>query len=301
MDVNGISLFGRKVGWVYVWIAVSLAVLAVNATVAVLFPEPYYDFLTRYVSSDGQIDEQPILLRTSYSLVELLLVIILAPRLWDTWATKDRRTTLLTWGPVLLLLIPSLFWRATQVEDGFFEWFTFWAAFAAGLIFLARGLGKGSLLLLMFAAVWLVFGFEEISWGQRVIGWETPESLEALNYQNETNLHNVLNPILVYAWPLALLGLWLGLTYWTKTISRFLPGRVGSDLKRVARAARDYGFVDIPLFLAIVFPLRADYTEQCLALFGFYLALGAWKNVGKDAEATDDPAAETAEGAAATA
>ena len=32
---------------------------------------------------------------------------------------------------------------------------------------------------------------EEISWGQRIFGWSTPERLENLNAQQETNLHNI--------------------------------------------------------------------------------------------------------------
>ncbi len=34
------------------------------------------------------------------------------------------------------------------------------------------------------------FAGEEASWGQHWMGWETPESLAAINKQNETNLHN---------------------------------------------------------------------------------------------------------------
>ena len=36
----------------------------------------------------------------------------------------------------------------------------------------------------------IAFG-EEISWGQRILGIETPESLEGINDQGETNLHNL--------------------------------------------------------------------------------------------------------------
>ena len=32
---------------------------------------------------------------------------------------------------------------------------------------------------------------EEISWGQHLLGWETPEPLQAINDQRETNLHNI--------------------------------------------------------------------------------------------------------------
>ncbi|MDH3201287.1 MAG: hypothetical protein OEM15_10390 [Myxococcales bacterium] len=37
----------------------------------------------------------------------------------------------------------------------------------------------------------LCFG-EEISWGQRILGFETPESIKEINVQDETNLHNLM-------------------------------------------------------------------------------------------------------------
>jgi hypothetical protein len=36
----------------------------------------------------------------------------------------------------------------------------------------------------------VAFG-EEISWGQRIFGWSTPEELAKVNYQQETNIHNL--------------------------------------------------------------------------------------------------------------
>lgn len=32
---------------------------------------------------------------------------------------------------------------------------------------------------------------EEVSWGQRIIGWDTPQHLKIANKQDETNLHNI--------------------------------------------------------------------------------------------------------------
>jgi hypothetical protein len=49
-----------------------------------------------------------------------------------------------------------------------------------------RAVMHGLIALLFF----LMFG-EEISWGQRILGIETPESLKGLNVQNEINLHNM--------------------------------------------------------------------------------------------------------------
>jgi hypothetical protein len=50
----------------------------------------------------------------------------------------------------------------------------------------SRNLVFLGLSLLFFVA----FG-EEISWGQRIFGWSTPESISAINHQQETNIHNL--------------------------------------------------------------------------------------------------------------
>ena len=47
----------------------------------------------------------------------------------------------------------------------------------------------------------LIFG-EEMSWGQRIFGWESTGVFKEYNYQQETNIHNFLNPIFKYAYPL---------------------------------------------------------------------------------------------------
>ena len=43
-----------------------------------------------------------------------------------------------------------------------------------------------------------LMGMEEISWGQRIIGWDTPDLWKQINAQHETNFHNFLNPIWIY-------------------------------------------------------------------------------------------------------
>ena len=37
----------------------------------------------------------------------------------------------------------------------------------------------------------IYFAGEELSWGQHLLGWSTPEGIAALNDQGETNLHNM--------------------------------------------------------------------------------------------------------------
>ncbi|MEE8320893.1 MAG: hypothetical protein V3R68_03510 [Gammaproteobacteria bacterium] len=44
---------------------------------------------------------------------------------------------------------------------------------------------------LMWTLACIYFAGEEMSWGQWYFGWETPDSIRALNDQQETNLHNM--------------------------------------------------------------------------------------------------------------
>lgn len=44
---------------------------------------------------------------------------------------------------------------------------------------------------LLFSFAMLLVGMEEIAWGQKLLGFETPEVLEQLNQQQEMTLHNL--------------------------------------------------------------------------------------------------------------
>lgn len=88
-------------------------------------------------------------------------------------------------------------------EDGFFENMTaiflflaFLAFFLSAKISTKKKLGwkiiSSQFLLGVFC---LLFLLEEISWGQRIFGWETPDWMTKINSQNETNIHNICNKI----------------------------------------------------------------------------------------------------------
>ena len=57
----------------------------------------------------------------------------------------------------------------------------------------------------------IYYFFEEISWGQHIFGWGTPEFFSEINHQNETNLHNtssIFNEL-----PRNLLLIWCSLSF----------------------------------------------------------------------------------------
>ncbi len=65
----------------------------------------------------------------------------------------------------------------------------------------------GVALLYLLVCTGLVFLLgEELSWGQRLLGWSTPESLLAVNKQGETNIHNIDGVGTAFKWLQMLVG-----------------------------------------------------------------------------------------------
>ena len=93
---------------------------------------------------------------------------------------------------------PELFIEKYVPEDGIIEYTTAFLLLACSILLIKRFVHFKSkkqtvwkLAMIVFA-IMLFFGFgEEISWGQRIFGFETPGSLNNLNTQGETNLHNI--------------------------------------------------------------------------------------------------------------
>jgi uncharacterized membrane protein YozB (DUF420 family) len=87
-------------------------------------------------------------------------------------------------------------------EDSVFETGTAFALLLSGVALLVAAvravrvrLRLSRWLALLIAATGLAsifLGLEEISYGQRMFGWSTPEPVAAANLQRETNLHNLL-------------------------------------------------------------------------------------------------------------
>jgi hypothetical protein len=92
----------------------------------------------------------------------------------------------------------DVYYRAVQ-EDGLLEWASFFGFALAAVVFGARGLeaqrGQGlarSWWPLGLAAFCALVAMEEISWGQRLLGFRPPDYFLESNFQQELNLHNVV-------------------------------------------------------------------------------------------------------------
>lgn len=101
-------------------------------------------------------------------------------------------------GVVLSRVNPDYYLGVYAIEDGLIEWLT-----AIGLLFGAGICFYRSIILKPFRpklfricsiilGLILVFGFlEEISYGQRIFGYSTPDSIAQHNTQGEFNIHNL--------------------------------------------------------------------------------------------------------------
>ena len=101
----------------------------------------------------------------------------------------------------IFLWSPASFYE-TSLEDGPVEWMSAILPIAASFLLVVRGasvlarardFGEMSwpgVALVLSAAVLFALGMEEMSWMQRIFGFDTPQALSG-NIQNELNLHNL--------------------------------------------------------------------------------------------------------------
>ena len=115
--------------------------------------------------------------------------------------------SVLVWGLIALVVVGSIMvtyfvdmdtyiWLGT--EDKFGEDMTAVFYFVAGIMLVVharRRMKAGSTLSqqglpILLGLFFLFIAAEEISWGQRIIGFGTPESMQSVNKQGEFNIHN---------------------------------------------------------------------------------------------------------------
>jgi len=122
------------------------------------------------------------------------------PNLADSAATLLPNLLIISvavYAALLQSLDIDLYYLSIQ-EDEYVEWASFWAFIGAGYLYLRTVIrspaplagawcGLGLIAFCVFVAM------EEISWGQRVIGYRPPDYFLEFNYQQELNVHNVMD------------------------------------------------------------------------------------------------------------
>lgn len=97
----------------------------------------------------------------------------------------------------LVALAPEHYYRAVQ-EDSYIEWASFWAfalagcAFAGAALRQQRAARRVPWFTLCVGAFCFLVALEEISWGQRLIGYRPQSFFLEQNFQQELNFHNII-------------------------------------------------------------------------------------------------------------
>lgn len=100
---------------------------------------------------------------------------------------------------ILTQTAPEYFWSVFAAEDGPVEYATaLFLLIASGVLarhvvsLWRKGRRGAALLTAFYALLFFMAAGEEVSWGQRLIGWDSGEFFQQHNKQSETNLHNLM-------------------------------------------------------------------------------------------------------------
>jgi hypothetical protein len=158
---------------------------------------------------------------------------------------------------------------------------------------------------LLVLAVLFLFAFgEEISWGQRILGIGTPESLSEANRQDELNLHNVnalggVNTLFQLFWlgmgvVIPVLALWRPARLWLERVTPILPLALAPLF--VLNQLLTRGFSELfdrkpELYNSTVFPSAHGIVEIKETVACVLLAAGFWLILRRYARRRAEPAA----------
>ncbi len=125
---------------------------------------------------------------------------------------------------ITLILIDYDYQESIVKEDGYMEWMEviFYGVASALFLYLCLKLVPksdfprlGKIFYIGFFLLFFIIMMEEISWGQRIFNFETPEDLREVNYQDETTIHNIGGEFEFY--------LYIGLGIFLFTITLLFP------------------------------------------------------------------------------
>jgi hypothetical protein len=224
----------------------------------------------------------------------------------DEWQVSPGLAEALFWLPPVGAVVVA----ATRVDKGLFHFLTAedrvleWGQFAGYAVGVVFGLAAAVLLFrserrfaaafyLLVALGCLFVAGEEISWGQRIFGLETPQTLEEINRQEEITVHNVtsieglfkLGELIVGL--AASVGVWI--LFWKR--SGNLSERERIFVPPLFLTSVFFGIFVFRLFRFVVYSGQKhtviEYTEWpefCLALGLAVMTVLVWRRLRRDRE-----------------
>jgi hypothetical protein len=184
--------------------------------------------------------------------------------------------------PGSVLLIYVILWRTAPEmvpviaqEDSWIEWATV-AAFGAACVGFALAGAKQP-----FKDGWFAWGLslfcfmvagEEVSWGQRLVGYVPPEIFLKHNYQEEANIHNLLTQFVEQSWMVIFILATWGILF---PIVRQMAGRLFERLRVIEPplALAVWSILGIILLREYPLEMTAEYIELLTGMIFLATAL----------------------------
>ena len=173
---------------------------------------------------------------------------------------------------------------AVNNEDGVLETMSVVFLFVASLLAFRIGLqAKRSNYRIMhffLSFLFIVMCGEEISWGQRLLEFDTPETLQKFNVQNEFNFHNMFGYVIDHLFILCffLWGCVVPYLYWNSAFWRWFQSSIGLPMPSMGLAVA-MGLVTLTqaqitdVFLGTVPALRVPELRELLSTMCFVLMM----------------------------
>ncbi len=215
---------------------IGLLLFSLVEAVVILVAKDAVVGLINRLSPDHQISNFNMIIKESYQLLLALGIIlllfkgaILSPTqktgfLQNPWHIKTYYLL-----SIALLAVCFIFKSNVPIagEDGVLENTTVVFSFLSCILLAYTALthfkssGKVKLFLFCLTGALFLFAMEEVSWGQRIIGWETPEPLMKVNGQQESNLHNIFNGLFMVGY-IFVTGMIASFFFFGEQLLRFL-------------------------------------------------------------------------------
>ena len=186
------------------------------------------------------------------------------------------------------------FFLQSVQEDEYLEWSTFWGFILASVLFILAARqqhkveGKIPWFLTGVGIFCFIFAMEEISWGQRVLGFRPPAYFLDENFQQELNYHNIISKwwrktalkliMLAYGFALPVLAMEPSLRRWIDKLAIVPPAAIFILPFTVAvffyhEYPLEYSGEIVELMFAFCFIFSAmDYLQQTGFDFGRQIA-----------------------------
>ena len=273
----------------YISIFILLFIILITTYFIVFQYSEFITFAENNITDDGVIDFPANSIARLYGLFCFCLIVLFLTRyVKPSLLAVDHVRLKACYTIIGIMIVVHFFWadnRLLYFEDGIMEYLTVILALISTILFLLTSKkigGQSGKVLFLISFLLILFALEEISWGQRLAGWETPELLKKINHQQELNIHNIFNFLVPLIYVLFFSSLSLIFLFRDKILKLIDSRPKYIKLKWLIPGQQFYYFGFIFLFLAGYSLFRGgELLEEIFSIFIVFYSVDLLKKTRK--------------------